>query len=153
MSVPWTTNRRRLINLYISWLLGQYLYQLPFAVLILASILSPTGSRQRLSSEGSEGRWDGCHEMHHDCETFSGRETFIFTPVSLDLNLYALFLGLIAVYLWSVRCQLESGGGGGGGEATLMCFLLTGWKERGPPPGSIHLSAAGISVTVNLFMP
>lgn len=50
--------------------------------------------------------------MHHDCETFSRREAFIFTPVSLDLNLYALFLGLIAVYLWPVRCQLESGGGG-----------------------------------------
>lgn len=121
------------------------MYLFPFAVIILASILSPTGSRQRLSSEGSEGRCYRRYETHHDCETFSGSETFIFTPVSLDLNMYALFPGVIAVYLWLARCELESGRGG----ETLMCFLLTGWKERGPPQGqstSVLLKLASLLI-------
>lgn len=124
------------------------MYLFPFAVIILASILSPTGSRQRLSSEGSEGRCYRRYETHHDCETFSGSETFIFTPVSLDLNMYALFPGVIAVYLWLARCELESGRGGRNSDV-----LSADWMKReGPTPGSIHLSAAEISVTLNLFM-
>lgn len=42
--------------------------------------------------------------------------------------MYALFPGVITVYLWLACCASQAGG-----KATLMCFLLTGWKERGPP--------------------
>lgn len=70
------------------------------------------------------------------CETFIGSETLIFTPVSLDLNMYALCPGVIAVYLWLARCELESGGRGNDSDV-----LSADWVEREcPAPGSIHLS-------------
>lgn len=119
--------------LCISRILGPYFYQVPFAVIILASILSPP--RQQTKAH-LRGIWGTAVQTSRNASRLAARRS-VGAKHSFSHQSHLIWACTLYGREWSqyICGWRVASSGRVGGEATLMCFPLTGWKERGPPGG------------------